>query len=114
MSWMSASPSPPWVCALGALVAASAAPLHAQNAPKLIRVDDPNAPVTIRAEQITGRPDRELNLERDAELIKGATRMTADTACYKAVEDQMSASGDVNLWRFGDHYKGDALQLNLD
>ena len=114
MSWMSASPSPPWVCALGALVAASAAPLHAQNAPKSIRVDDPNAPVTIRAEQITGRPDRELNLERDAELIKGTTRMTADTACYKAVEDQMSASGDVNLWRFGDRYKGDALQLNLD
>jgi len=115
MSWFSAAPSsPPWVYALGALVAATAGPLHGQNAPKRNKVDDPNAPVTVRAEEITGRPDRMLNLARDAELIKGQTRMTADTACYKAVEDQVSASGNVNMWRFGDRYKGDALQLNLD
>ena len=115
MSWLPASfPSQTWVYVLGALVTATAAPLHAQNAPKRVKVDDPNAPVTIRAEEITGRPDRELNLARDAEIIKGQTRMTADTACYKAVEDQMSASGNVNMWRFGDRYKGDALQLNFD
>ena len=115
MSWFSAAPpSPPWVYALGALVAATAGPLHGQNVPKRNKVDDPNAPVTVRAEEITGRPDRVLNLARDAELIKGQTRMTADTACYKVVEDQVSASGNVNMWRFGDRYKGDALQLNLD
>ena len=115
MSWFSApSPSQSWVYALGAVVAVTAGPLHAQSAPKRNKVDDPNAPVIIRAEEITGRPDREVNLERDAELIKGKTRMTADTACYKAVEDQMTASGNVNMWRFGDRYKGDALQLNLD
>ena len=115
MSWFPASfPSQTWVYALGALVTATAGPLHAQNAPKRVKVDDPNAPVTIRAEEITGRPDRELNLARDTEIIKGQTRMTADTACYKAVEGQMSASGNVNMWRFGDRYKGDALQLNFD
>jgi LPS-assembly protein len=115
MTWFSApSPSQRWVYALSALVTATAGPLHAQTAPKRIKVDDPNAPVTVRAEEITGRPDRELNLERDAELIKGKTRMTADTACYKAVEDQLTAKGNVNMWRFGDRYKGDALQLNLD
>jgi LPS-assembly protein len=40
--------------------------------------------------------------------------VTADSACYNAVEDQVSARGRVNLWRFGDRYKGDALQMNLD
>jgi LPS-assembly protein len=115
MSWFSAPlPSQRWVYALSALVTVTAGPLHAQNAPKRVKVDDPNAPVTVRAEEITGRPDREVNLVRDAELIKGQTRMTADTACYKVVEDQVTAQGNVNMWRFGDRYKGDALQLNLD
>lgn len=115
MSWFSAPlPSQRWVYALSALVTVTAGPLHAQNAPKRIKVDDPNAPVTARAEEITGSPDRELNLTRDAEIIKGQTRMTADTACYKAVEDQVTAQGHVNMWRFGDRYKGDALQLQLD
>jgi LPS-assembly protein len=115
MSWFSAPyRTQPWVYALGAIVTVTAGPLHAQTASKRVKVDDPNAPVTVRAEEITGRPDREVNLERDAELIKGKTRMTADTACYKAVEDQMTANGNVNMWRFGDRYKGDALQLNLD
>jgi LPS-assembly protein len=118
MSW---SPSPPpsqrWAYALTALVTVTSGPLHAQvapGAPKSGQVDDPNAPVVLRAEEITGRPDREVNLERDVELIKGATRLTAKSACYKVVEDLVTAKGDVNMWRFGDRYKGDALELNLD
>jgi LPS-assembly protein len=115
MSWISAPlPSQRWVYALGALVTVTAGPLHAQNPAKKPRVDDPNAPVVVKAEEISGRPDREINLERNVEIVKGATRMTADTACYDAVEDQVSARGNVNMWRFGDRYKGDALQLNLD
>ena len=114
MSWFSAPlPSQRWVYALGALVTVTSGPLNAQNAQKRAKVDDPNAPVIARAEEITGRPDREINLVRDAELIKGKTRMTADTACYKVIEDEVTASGNVNMWRFGDRYKGDSLQLNL-
>ncbi len=113
MSWFSAPPpSQRWAYALSALVTATAGPLHAQTAPPR-NADDPDAPVIARAEEITGRPDREINLRRDAELIKGKTRMTADVACYRAVEDQVTATGNVNMWRFGDRYKGDALQLNL-
>ncbi len=115
---MSRFPAPPpsqrWAYALSALVTVTSGPLHAQTAQKRVKVDDPNAPVIVRAEEITGRPDREVNLERNAELIKGETRMTADTACYKVVEDEVSARGNVNMWRFGDRYKGDAVQLNLD
>jgi LPS-assembly protein len=111
MSWFSAPlPSQRWVYALGALVTVTSGPLHAQ---KRAKVDDPDAPVIVRAEEIIGRPDREIRLLRDAELIKGQTRMTADTACYRAVEDEVTASGNVNMWRFGDRYKGDSLQLNL-
>jgi LPS-assembly protein len=114
MSWFSAPlPSQRWVYALGALATVTAGPLHAQTVHKRVKVDDPNAPVIGRAEEITGRPDREINLLRDAELIKGQTRMTADTACYKAVEDEVTATGHVQMWRFGDRYKGDALQMNL-
>lgn len=115
MSWFTAPPpSQRWAYALTALVTVTSGPLHAQTGQKKARVEDPNAPVIARAEEITGRPDREITLERNAELIKGATRLTADTACYNAVEDQATARGNVNMWRFGDRYKGDALQLNLD
>jgi LPS-assembly protein len=115
MSWFSApTPSQRWVYALSALVTVTAGPLHAQNPAKRNKVDDPNAPVVARAEEITGSPDREVNLARDVEIIKGQTRMTADTACFKAVENEVTAQGNVNMWRFGDRYKGDALQLNLD
>jgi LPS-assembly protein len=115
MSWFSApTPSQRWVYALSALVTVTAGPLHAQNTAKRVKTDDPNAPVVARAEEITGSPDREVNLLRDAELIKGQTRMTADAACFNAVENQVTAQGNVNMWRFGDRYKGDALQLNLD
>lgn len=115
MSWFSAPlPSQRWVYALSALVTVTSGPLHAQNTAKRGKADDPNAPVVARAEEITGSPEREITLLRDAELIKGQTRMTADTACFKAVDNEVTAQGHVNMWRFGDRYKGDALQLNLD
>jgi LPS-assembly protein len=67
----------------------------------------------MRAEEFTGRPDRELNMFRNVEVTRGATGITADTACYRQVEDEVTAQGHISMWRFGDRYKGDALQLNL-
>lgn len=90
---------------------ASALPGTAKVRPK--RVATPDAPVTARAEQINGRPERELNLLGDVELIRAETRMTSDVACFKQVEDEVTASGKVHMWRFGDRYQGDSLQLNL-
>jgi LPS-assembly protein len=115
MSWFLAPPpSQRWAFALTALVTVTTGPLHAQTTQKRPRVEDPNAPVTVRAEEITGRPEREIKLERNVEIVRGQTRLTAEHACYNAVEDQVDAQGKVNLLRFGDQYKGDALQLNLD
>ena len=114
MSWFAAtSPSQRWVYALTAIITATAVPAHAQTPQKQARTEDPNAPITVEAEQITGRPDREVNLARDVEITRGQTRIRADSACYRQVEDEVSARGNVFMQRFGDRYKGDELQLNL-
>jgi LPS-assembly protein len=88
--------------------------LHAQNALPASRGADEDQPIVIRAEEVVGRPDRQLDLHRDVEITRGATGITADTACYRRVEDEVTAEGHINMWRFGDRYKGDALQLNLE
>lgn len=93
--------------------APASAPASA-SAPAVARVDEQNLPITLRAEEIDGRPDRVLNLKRDVEITRGSTGVTADTACYRRVEDEVTAEGHINMWRFGDRYKGDALQLNLE
>ena len=127
MSWFPVSPpSQRWAYALTALVTASAVPVHAQThkAPKVAhkavpkkavpkRVPSTDTTVTARAEEITGRPDRELNLVGDAELLRGDMRLTADTVCFKQVEDEVTADGHVKMTRFADQYAGDQLQLNL-
>ena len=114
MSWFSATPpSQRWAYALTALVTASAVPALAQVPQKKMRVEDPNPTVVVQAEEISGRPDREVNLARNVELVRGETRVTADTACFKQVENEVTASGNVRMWRFGDQYKGDELKLNL-
>ncbi|MDN4054129.1 LPS-assembly protein LptD [Massilia sp. YIM B02763] len=142
MSWKTALPFPSRrAAALSAFVAVASGPLYAQTtqpapdastaaagpavpaampaaapaAPAAsTRADEQELPVTMRAEELTGRPDRELNLYRDVEITRGATGITADTACYRRVEDEVTAEGNINMWRFGDRYKGDALQLNLE
>ena len=119
MSWITAPfPLTRLACALGAvgvLTTVGALPAHAQSALRPAReAEDPTAPTVAEAERVTGRPDREITLERDAEITRGKTRMKADVACYDIVEDVVRAKGNVNMWRFGDRYQGDALQLQLD
>ncbi|MEW6370814.1 MAG: LPS-assembly protein LptD [Pseudomonadota bacterium] len=115
MSWFTALPFPQRrAVALSALVTVASGPLHAQVAPAPSHADEQDLPVTVRAEEIGGRPDREINLNRNVEITRGQTKMTADTACYLLVEDEVTASGNVNMWRFGDRYQGDSLQLNLE
>lgn len=114
MSWFSASPpSQRWAYALSALVTATAVPAFAQVPSKKPRVEDPNPTVYVQAEEISGRPDREVTLETDVELVRGETRVTADTACFKQVDNEVTAKGRVRMKRFGDLYRGDELQLNL-
>jgi LPS-assembly protein len=120
MSWFSAlPPSRKRAFALSALVTVATGPLHAQTAPVQAPAPKPAATnedqsIEILAEEVTGSPDRQLNLSRKVQITRDGTGVTADTACYMRVEDEVTASGHVTMWRFGDRYKGDALQLNLD
>jgi LPS-assembly protein len=115
MSWFTALPFPRRraVVALSALFTVASGPLHAQVAPATSHADEQDLPVTVSAEEIDGRPDREINLKRNVEITRGQSKLTADTACYRLVEDEVTASGNVRMWRFGDRYQGDSLQLNL-
>src|SRR4051812_43625436 len=104
MSWFTSSPlSQRRALALTALVTATAGPLHAQTLsnppPKRVRVEDKNAPRRGGAEQIGGRPERELTLDTNVELVRGQPRLTAHSACFRIVEDEVSANGDVRLGR---------------
>lgn len=63
---------------------------------------------------MTGRPDREIILERDVEVTRGATTLNADKATYDIIEDRVEASGNVRMRRFGDVYTGDELDLKMD
>ena len=70
--------------------------------------------MTVQAEQISGRAETEIKLEGQVELIKDRTRVTADKAVYRQVEDEVEATSGVRIWRFGDYYTGDELKLNMD
>ena len=76
--------------------------------------NDANAPTNVSSEQMTGRPDRELFLERDVEIIRGGTTLNADRATYWIAEDEVEASGNVRMTRFGDRYTGDKLRYKMD
>jgi len=118
MRWLPAPPTTPqrWALALTAIVTVSAAPAYAQAPIKQRppRVEDKNAVTTVKAEDIGGRPEREVTLERNAELVKDKTKVLADSACFRQVDNEIEASGNVKIWRFGDYFTGDALKLNMD
>ncbi len=101
---------------LAAVVAAATLPTFAfaQTSRPSARIEDKNAPVDVSAEQITGRPDREIQLERNVEIIRDKTRVTSDKATYQIVEDEIEAQGNINIQRFGDRYTGDAMRLKMD
>jgi len=119
MSWFSAPNNKQrWAFALTAIAAASATVCAhaqtAQHAKRPPRVEDKTAVTTISAEDMSGRPERELNLYRDVEVVHDKTRMTADTACFRQVEDEVEAKGNVRMWRYGDYYTADELKINLE
>ncbi|MEC5215729.1 LPS-assembly protein [Actimicrobium sp. GrIS 1.19] len=82
--------------------------------PKAAQPTDRDAPAEISAEQMTGRPDRELQLDTKVEIVRGNTTITADHAKYHIVEDEVDADGNVRMTRSGDVYTGDQLKLNVD
>jgi LPS-assembly protein len=115
MTWFPVLPfRPRWAAALAAIAAASAGSAYGQASPSQGKPDESQLPVHVSAEEISGRPERQLDLKRNVEISRGQTRVTSDTACYRQVEDEVEADGNVRMSRFGDQYSGDQLRLNLD
>ncbi|MES2536480.1 MAG: LPS-assembly protein LptD [Pseudomonadota bacterium] len=76
--------------------------------------EDKDLPTTLGAEKMTGRPDREVILQKNAEIIRGQTTLNADSATYDIIEDEAEAKGNVRMNRAGDIYTGDEMKLRLD
>lgn len=85
-----------------------------QNSIKPPRVNDSDAPTTVEAEQMTGRPDRLINLDNDVDMTRGETNVKSNKATYRIVENEAEAHGCVRMNRYGDKYTGDDLKLNMD
>ncbi len=100
-----------------ALAAALAPPLGlAQGVPVLgsAPVPVPQTPVEVWAESMTGRPDREVFLQRDVEIHHGSTIVNADQANYNVLKDEVGASGNIIMQREKDRYTGDTLELHME
>lgn len=105
------SDSPVLLCVLTTTVAAAALPLaaHAQA-----RTAEEEGPVSISAERMTGRPDREIEFEKDVEIVRGTTTITGDRATYDILADEVRASGNINMCHLGNRYSGDSLRLGIE
>ena len=75
---------------------------------------DKDAPINVSAEQMTGRPDRKINLDRDVEVVRGATTIRADRAEYRIIQDEVEATGHVWMKRLQDSYTGDQALMNME
>lgn len=75
---------------------------------------DPNSPVKLEAQQINGRPDRTITLEKNAKVDKGNSHIEADDIYYDIVDDKVNAVGHVFIDRAGDKFTGNQLQLKMD
>jgi LPS-assembly protein len=62
---------------------------------------------------MTGRPDRQVNLDRDVELVKGSTTIKSDKAEYRIIQDEVEATGHVWMQRLQDQYTGDYAEMNM-
>lgn len=110
------SDSPLLLCMVTTTVVAAAMPMAAiaQAADAPARQEDKDAPVNISAERMTGRPDREIHFEENVEIVRGGTTIEADRATYRVAEDQVTATGNIRMQRFGDRYTGDEVQLQIE
>lgn len=78
------------------------------------QLDGNEGPTTFEGEVLTGRPDREVRLQRNVEIRRGPTVVNADDMNYDVVDDRVDAKGNVRVLRQGNRFQGDELRLKLD
>lgn len=105
---------PKQLTAIAVFFAMGAAPASAQQAAPKPVDDERDAPLQMEAEKMTGRPDREVKLERDVVIRRGVTTIESDYMNYDIVDDRIDAVGNVEIDRAGDHFSGKELHLKMD
>lgn len=91
-----------------------AASLPALASAQAVQADESDTPTTLEAEKMAGRPEREIILEENVEITRGPTVLNADKATYDVIEDQVEASGDIQVQRGGDRFTGTEAKLKID
>lgn len=71
-------------------------------------------PTFARGERITGRTDREVTYEGNAEIRRGSMTIRADRITHYMTDDEVIAVGNVRVSRDGQVFTGPQLQVGLD
>jgi LPS-assembly protein len=71
-------------------------------------------PTFARGDRMTGRTDRELTYEGNAEIRRGGTSIRADRITHYEADDEVVAVGHVRVARDGQVFTGPQLQIGLD
>lgn len=103
------SDSPVILCMVTSTVAAALPGVAAAQA-----ASERDLPVSISAERMTGRPDREVQFDTNVEIIQGTTTIESDHATYNILKDEVDASGNIRMQRMGDHYTGESVRMRID
>lgn len=86
----------------------------AQQGRPVDRLQEEEAPTVVEGEILSGRPDREVRVQRDVEITRGTTVVNADDINYDIVDDSIDAEGNVRMLRAGNRFSGNWLKLKLD
>ena len=73
-----------------------------------------NAPIFLKGDRISGRPDLEAVIEGGAEMRKSDFSIHADRLEYYQPTDQARATGNVHINRNGNVYEGPFLELKVE
>lgn len=73
-----------------------------------------DAPVIIEADRLYGRPELETVAEGKVEFRRGPLTMRADRIEYQLPTDTARATGNVEISRDGNTYRGPELQLEVE
>lgn len=71
-------------------------------------------PVYGRGDRLSGRTEREVTLQGDAEVRRAGTVVQGDRITYYVPDDEVVAVGNVRVVRQGNVFTGPALQLRLE
>lgn len=75
---------------------------------------DAALPTYGRGDQMTGRPDREVTMEGNAEVRRAGTAIRADRLTYYQADDEVVAVGNVRITKDGSTFTGPQMRLRID